>query len=308
MIAYPFFIIHRNRFSGTRAWYDWCVVAFYLPGNVPVYAFSLLLFLGAGIGLAWMAWQAPAEQMLHQVEAGMWVLFGALLGSRVAYVAAHWAYFSHNTWEIPQLYLGGLAWPGALAGGMFAVALVAGAKRISPGVLADSLLPLVAAVSVSVWLSCWLDGCAYGPPILDWWGVPGIDEWGNLSSRLPVQLAGALLTLGLFWRLEYSPKEPELSPRGPKKHRRQRRAPAGVRASLGLFGLGLILLGAGLLRADPGLFWNGLRLDVWAALFFAGMAFILLLLFILPRLRSIRWLSQFVHRIPISQRQHSNQL
>jgi hypothetical protein len=160
---------------------------------------------------------------------------------------------------------------------------------------------------VSAWLGCWLEGCAYGPAILDWWGVPAIDEWHNLQIRLPVQLAGALLTVGLFWRLERSRREAE-APQLAKKYLRPRSAPAGVRSSLGLLGLALILLGAGLWRADPGLFWNGLRLDVWAALFFAGMAIILLLLFALPMAQIANRFSRWFRRIPLLQRQGSNQL
>ncbi len=275
------------------------MVVFYLPGDVPVYAFSLLLFLGAGVGLARVAWHAPDQQALPQLETGLWALLGALLGSRMAYVAVNWSYFRHNAWEIPQVYLGGLAWPGALAGGMFALALVAGARRASPGLLADSLLPLLATVSVSAWLGCWLDGCAYGPAILDWWSVPGIDEWGNLQGRLPVQLAGALLTVGLFWWLERPPREVGESFLTKNRLRRQHHLKPGVQSSLGLLGLGLLLLGAGLLRADPMPVWRGLRLDVWAALFFIGAASILLLLFALPLPRLAHRLSQWIHRLPL---------
>jgi len=43
---------------------------------------------------------------------------------------------------------------------------------------------------------------------------------------------------------------------------------------LGLLGLSLILLGTSLLRADPAITWNGLRLEAWAALAFILLAFI----------------------------------
>ena len=125
------------------------------------------------------------------------------------------------------------------------------------GQLADGLVPLLMLVSLAAWIGCWLDGCAYGPESLAWWSLPARDEWGLLSWRFPTQLLAALLTLALFWLVD--------------RWRPGRKIP-GLTASLAVIGLMAIILAASFLRADPGLVWNGLRLDAWAALGFGLLA------------------------------------
>ncbi len=240
--------------SGRRfsAWYDCNMVAFYLPGAIPVYAYSVILALGACLGLAWIAMRSSQKLALRQVEAGMWALLGGLIGSRAGFVAASWPYFQDHILESLQFYRGGLGWPGALAGGLLALAAYGALNRIPLAGLADDMLPLLAAISVSAWLGCWASGCAYGMNSNAWWSLPSPDEWGVIANRWPVQALGALLTVALFALLELLAAEAEFKP--------------GYRAILSVLGLSLILLATAFLRGDPARLWNGLRLEAWAAL------------------------------------------
>jgi phosphatidylglycerol:prolipoprotein diacylglycerol transferase len=237
------------------------VVLFSLPGGIPVYAFSLLVGLGACAGLAWIAWRAPKKEALQRVDAGLWVLFGGLCGGRIVYCAIHWPYYQSQPWEILQVHLGGLSWPGALLGGFVALVLYARLAHVQLGVLADALLPMLVPLAVGAWLGCWLDGCAYGPLTPAGWGIPARDEWGVVEYRLPVQLLGALFIIGCFLLLENFTKNSR----------------PGLYASLGFLGLSLILFGLSFLRADPAPLWRGLRLEAWAALALAGLALLALL-------------------------------
>ena len=245
------------------AWYDSQVIAFYLPGGIPIYAFSLLLALGVFFGMVWVVWQLSDKEASRNMEAGIWTLLGALVGSRMVFVAFNWPYFQDHPWESLQVYLGGLSWPGALAGGLLVLALYAGVNHHPFVELADALVPLLVCLSVSAWLGCWLDGCAYGAAVSNWWGVPSSDEWGQVVSRSPVQLIGALFTLGLFWSSERAVRRGNIK--------------SGTLACLGLLNLSLISFGLSFLRVDPVLSWRDLHLDVWAALAFAGLGLIALL-------------------------------
>jgi phosphatidylglycerol:prolipoprotein diacylglycerol transferase len=239
------------------------VAAFYLPGGIPVYGFSVLLGLGIGIGLAWVVWVSPKRQSRNHLSAALWVLLGGLLGGRAVYTALNWPYFQNHLGETALVFLGGLAWPGVLAGGLLALVIYSWASHLPLGRLADAMLPLVTALAVSAWLGCWLDGCAYGPATTAWWGLPGRDEWGTMAQRMPTQLLGALLTLLVIGLLDWNKK---------RLHH------AGQMAALALLGLSLVVFGLSFLRADPALQWNGLRPDAWAALAFtalAGMAFVI---------------------------------
>jgi prolipoprotein diacylglyceryltransferase len=255
-------------------WYHWRVVAFYLPGGVPIYALSLLLGLGISLGLAWVAWSANASgrDALRPVNAGLWTLFGALVGGRAGFVVANWPYFQAQPAESLQVSLGGLSWPGALAGALAALGLYAGITAQSLGVLADDLLPLAATLTVSAWLGCWLDGCAYGPLANVWWGLPARDEWGRLALRWPTQLLGALLALGWFWLLELRIVYGRGIRADASSHPPSRTTKAGRMATWGLLGFSVQMAALSFLRADPAPHWQALRLDTWAALAFTGLA------------------------------------
>jgi phosphatidylglycerol:prolipoprotein diacylglycerol transferase len=247
-------------------------IAFYLPGGVPVYAFSLILGLGAALGLLWVAWRAPAKMLIPRLDAGLLVLLGGLLGGRAVFVAIQWFYYQSHLLEILAIHRGGFSWAGALAGGLLALLLVAAFTRTPPGELADNLMPLLASLAVAAWLACWLDGCAYGPRTDQWWGLPAVNEWGQLYTRIPTQLLGAVLTLVLFWLLDWFHSRLEA--------RRQPPRP-GIFALLDLLALSLLMFALSYLRVDYTVLLYGLRLEAWAALGFAALAGIALLFMLL---------------------------
>lgn len=219
-------------------------VAFYLPGYIPVYLSSLILGLGASLGLAWVAWVAAEQHKVRLLDAGLLALAGGLIGGRAGFVYLHWAYFQSHPIEILQVFRGGMSAAGALAGGFLALVLLAAISRQPFGILGYSQLPLAAAVTVSVWLACWLDGCAYGQETNAWWGVPARDETGAITQRVPTQLIGALLTLVWFAALRAAQGASGGSLPG-----RQR-----LVVGLGFLGLSLELLLLSFFRADPGPF------------------------------------------------------
>ena len=233
------------------------MVAFYLPGGVPIYAFALILGAAASLGLAWVAWGASRRQLIPGLNAGLSALVGGILGGRLAYTSASWGYFHNHGLETIQIYLGGLAWPGALVGALLGLAIYAGLAQQRTGALADLLLPLGALVAVAAWLVCWLDGCAYGISASTWWALPARDEWGVWGRRVPVQLLGALLTLAIYWLVE------RLRPRLPIP---------GQAALLALLLFSLEMFAISWLRADPAPLTGMLRTEAWFALIIAGLA------------------------------------
>jgi prolipoprotein diacylglyceryltransferase len=183
-------------------------------------------------------------------------LFGCLLGSRIAYVAFHSSYYAAHQLESVEIWKGGLAWPGAVAGGLLGLALVALVWRLPLALLADRLIPLASPLAIAVWLGCWQSGVAYGArlPQGAWWGLPTRDETGAVYLRFPVQPLAALTLVIFFWWLEV------------KSFPRER---PGRLASLAGLGLAVNLMVFSLLRADPSQLWVGLRPDVWMAFGFA---------------------------------------
>jgi phosphatidylglycerol:prolipoprotein diacylglycerol transferase len=240
-----------------KEWYDNRVIAFYLPGNIPIYTFSILLALGAFLGMVWVIWQSSDKDAPRNMVAGIWTLLGALVGSRIVFVVFNWPYFRDHPWESLQVYLGGLSWPGALMGSLIALGIYVGVNHLPFVELVDVLVPLLVCLSVAVWLGCWLAGCFYGAAIPYWWGIPSTDEWGQVVNRSPVQLIGAVFTVGLFWSADRAVRRGNFRP--------------GTLACLGFLNLSLISFGLSFLRVDPVLSWRVIHLDAWASLIFASV-------------------------------------
>ncbi len=236
---------------------------------VPVYAFSLLLGAGAALGLGWLAVNST-ESAVPALAAGLITLAGGLVGARTGYLAVNWGYYRTQTGEIFELPWGGLSWGGALAGAILALALAVPLLRLSPARLPDQLFPLVALLAIGAWLGCWLDGCAYGPTYEAWFALPGRDEWGNISGRLPIQLLGVLGSLAALLAFDFG---------------RRTVQPPGLAGVLALAALAVLTWWLSGLRVDPAPQWLGTRLDLWAARAFVLLSALALLTRLSPRRR-----------------------
>ena len=213
--------------------------------------FSILLGLGVLLGLLLTVWRAPEKEASRYLEAGLWVLLGALVGSRAMTVVVNFTYYQSHPGEIVQVWLGGLSGMGALAGGILVIIILALWWKLPVGKLADMLLPLAGTLTIAAWLGCWVDSCGYGLASDMWWALPGRDEWGVLTNRVPVQLMGAIITLVLIWLLDWAGKRLPIP---------------GLNAAIGLFGMSAVIIALSFLRADPTPIWNGLRLEAWGAI------------------------------------------
>ena len=215
-----------------------------------MFTFSLFISIGAVLGLSWAILDLKEKHAFRVIDSSLGVLLGGLLGSRAFFVAVHWSYYQEHLLEIPQVWAGGLSSTGALAGAFVAWLILAGLNRQNSAALADQLFPVLMLVAVAAWLGCWLEGIAYGPLAGGaGWSLPARDEWGVFAARFPTQLSGAVLTSGWFWLIETQGKRRKLLP--------------GWVAAWGFWGLSVILTGLSFLRADPVLYWQGLRLDTW---------------------------------------------
>lgn len=238
------------------------MIAFYLPGGLPIYAFSVILGIGATAGLAWIVWQAPIEARRQNADLGLLVLLGGLVGGRLFFAVMHWSYYQDHLEEIPQIYLGGMAWTGVLFGGLLTLIGFIAFRNISFARNADVLFPLAVCLVVAAWLGCWVDGCAYGNISNSWWSLPARDEGGLIRSRLPLQIVGALMAACTFWLMDVNRDKLKLP---------------GMLAALGGFILIVEYFILSFWRVDPAPHWLGLRLDTWFALILLVVAGLLLI-------------------------------
>jgi hypothetical protein len=218
-------------------------------------AFTLWIGAGVVLSLLQVARFAPREAVLAWLDAALLVLFGALAGARLYFVFIHVDYFRNHPLEIPQIWLGGLDWPGAVLGGIFFFLGIVAVRDLALSQAADRLTHLVPPLAIAAWLGSWASGSEYVLPVT-WLGI--------LSDRVPVPLLAALSLLCYYAWLEIRVTHTLVS---------------GRRAGLIGLGLAVNLLGFSFLRSDPYPLWLGFRPDTWAA---AAATIILLVFCLLP--------------------------
>lgn len=235
--------------------------------------YSLLLGVGASLGLLHIVQRVPEKHALRWLAAGFGLLAAGLIGARAAYVALNPAYYQAHpeaAWQITQ---GGLAWPGALLGGLAAFLLAAFLLRAPLGLAADVYAPMFLYLTITAWLGAAFTGTAYGSQVssLSVWALPSNQPDGYLTYRWPLQLTAALTLFYLMWRLDRKSAAWKVS---------------GAQACAN----GLLLAGHTALfsywRADGGLVFAGLRVDLAAAALLAGLCLLGLLALLVLRVRT----------------------
>ncbi len=106
------------------------------------------------------------------------------------------AYFLDHPGQMPQFWLGGLSWPGALIGAGLAVVGIHLIWKEPLGEMADQYLPLMGVMAFGIWLLSWGTGIGYGPEIETWFGINCAGPLWLFSKRWPLPILGALLSGG----------------------------------------------------------------------------------------------------------------
>ena len=223
-------------------------------GSFTFYTYTVLVDLGVAAGLAWLYFRAPAEGGRRErwLDAGLATTVGGLAGARLLYAFVNGGYYFGHVVEIFEIWKGGLAWPGAAAGGALGAWVYCRRKREPFAPIFDALALPIAWLGLLSWGGCLAASCAYGyeaqPGQLPaWLTLEAPDIYGLTALRFSTQtlgLAWSLVALSLVWAM------------------RERRWPAGA---YGAYALSLVALGAfglAFTRADPMPLVGGYRLDV----------------------------------------------
>ena len=173
---------------------------------IPVFAVALDAGLLCGLAVTLNLCRRRGIASHRTLDVAILVLLAALAGSRVWYVAAHWADYVGSPLAIFAVWEGGLALPGAVLFGALATPFAARALRLPTPAIADAGAvgaPLGQAIGR---LGCIPAGCAAGKPVEELWaGLPALtlpDATGALAPRFPsqpIEAAAELLLAGVVW-------------------------------------------------------------------------------------------------------------
>jgi prolipoprotein diacylglyceryltransferase len=224
--------------------------------------FSLLIGVGAAIGL-WRVYQtSPQDKRKLNIFYSLIVLLGALIGARISFILAHISYYQINIDESYQLWLGGLSGYGAFAGGIITCLVTAVIRKAKFRAELDQIAVMLLPIATAIWVGCTFAGVSYGAILQTgtWWGIRLMDESGVMALRVPVQPAGAISLIILLGFTEYFLKTP-----------RQ----AGLKAGMIGMVFSIHTLLFSLMRVDPVLRLLGQRLDTWVSVLFLAGSLIL---------------------------------
>jgi phosphatidylglycerol:prolipoprotein diacylglycerol transferase len=195
---------------------------------------------------------APRQRFTNDsVIAGVVMLAAGLLMARLTFIILHSSYYFARPLEILFLWQGGLSGIGGFAGALVGLGIYARVTGESLTAHADALAIPGAIIASSCWLGCWIEGCAYGIPLVSQFPLlTGFDMLDSEILRWPTQAFGAifsLLSVGALITLKD-------------------RLPQGILGMVSFTSIALGVFVASFFRSDPSLLIAGFRLDTLAAL------------------------------------------
>jgi phosphatidylglycerol:prolipoprotein diacylglycerol transferase len=185
-------------------------VAFHI-GSLAVHWYGLLLAIGFILGLWTASRRALRDRIAPEkvLDAGAWLILGAVVGARALYVVSYWErlmrepLFPQAPWtEIFMVQRGGLVFYGGLIGATASGMIYVWKHRLPLWKFADALAPSIALGYVPGRLGCLMNGCCYGRECSAPWAIhfPGEHETKGLGVH-PTQIYDSLLNLGLYLAL-----------------------------------------------------------------------------------------------------------
>lgn len=174
-------------------------------------SYGLTLAIAFLIGIVWARKRAVNANIPpdHVLDLSFIVLIASVVGSRFFYVIYHLDEFADNILDIINPFQGdsvgisGLSMMGGVVLALVSAFIYMAAKRIKPWPLFDAMMPMFALGLGLVRIGCFLNGCCYGLPAHDHWGIvfppnsaagysfPGI-------PLIPTQLYSALAGIAIL--------------------------------------------------------------------------------------------------------------
>lgn len=166
-------------------------------GNVPVYSYPAMLYLGLVLALCAQFYVASRLQLnsTRTIFASLILIAPALAGARILFVLAHWDFYRREPHRIWRTSEGGLAMYGGFLLAVPVSIPVAALLGLPWGAFLDAAsFALLIGMSVAR-LGCFLNGCCSGRATSGILGVCMPDQDGIIQRRIPTQLLEAAWAL-----------------------------------------------------------------------------------------------------------------
>jgi phosphatidylglycerol:prolipoprotein diacylglycerol transferase len=169
-------------------------------GPVAVNGYGLMVAAGVAAGIFFLKLTAPPAGA-HPDQAmslALVLVIAGLVGSRLAYVAAHLPTFIDRPASALMYWRGGLMFQGGLAGGFLLALILAARGRISLPVMGDAFAPALALGQGLGRLGCLLAGCCYGRVASPRWLGLTFPQGSNAPWGVPLYPTQAIESIALL--------------------------------------------------------------------------------------------------------------
>jgi phosphatidylglycerol:prolipoprotein diacylglycerol transferase len=142
-------------------------------GPIGLHSYGLMLAAAFMLGI-WLMQRGAARMGVareHIADLGLWILAAAVVGSRLFYVATHWAEFSARPLSLLAVWDGGLTFYGGVLAALPVSWLYVRSKKLPYWELSDLAAPAFALGVGLGRIGCFLSGCCFGLPSNLPWAV-----------------------------------------------------------------------------------------------------------------------------------------
>jgi phosphatidylglycerol:prolipoprotein diacylglycerol transferase len=174
-------------------------------GNFSLYSYGLMLFISFLVGIKLTSQRAKRFGVKEEIISNLaiYILFGAVAGSRLLYVLLHWDEFKNDLIGIFAFWrggLGGLMFFGGLIGGLLSGLYYVKRKDLPLRKMFDATSPALSLGEFFTRIGCFLNGCCFGKETTSPLGIkfPKSSPAGIFEKVYPTQLFSSLFGLLLF--------------------------------------------------------------------------------------------------------------
>lgn len=176
----------------------WLAVSRFGPVEVKAWGTMLVVAFSAGV-LYLVRWgDRGVLQPAEVVDMALYCLVGAVVGSRVVFVALDWQTYAAQPAHILNVWEGGLSYHGGLLGAVLAALIFARRRGKQFLRMADETAPAIALGYAFARVGCFLNGCCHGHPTDLPWGM--VFPHGEICDQSvhPTQLYALLASLAIM--------------------------------------------------------------------------------------------------------------
>ncbi|NPV48028.1 MAG: prolipoprotein diacylglyceryl transferase [Armatimonadetes bacterium] len=176
----------------------WLAVARLGPVEIKAWGTMLVVAFSAGVLYLWRWGDRGVLLPAEAVDMALYCLVGAVVGSRIVFVALDWQAYAAQPGHILNVWEGGLSYHGGLLGAVLAALVFAWRRGKQFLRMADETAPAIALGYAFARVGCFLNGCCHGHPTDLPWGM--VFPHGEISDQPvhPTQLYALLASLAIM--------------------------------------------------------------------------------------------------------------